>query len=165
MKIKLKQISKAIEKNDQNPLTSDKFPCVEGHRGPCYKIRFFPSNFSKEKSSALYIDVARSYLKRAKNKEQKQTIEIPAMNISVHLSYSSEGESSEGSVRQEIKTLTQEMGVQKIDSRTVEASKRIVIASFPQLVSHAELSLSEALADGRSSLIIRVEMCARSSWS
>ena len=89
-------------------------------------------------------------------------IEIPAMNITVQLSYDgSEGASSEAGRGHEIKTEMLETEVKKIDSRG-EASKRSAVASFPQLVSHAELGLSDALAEGRSLLVIRVEMSVRS---
>ena len=91
-------------------------------------------------------------------------IEIPAMMIAVHLSYSSEGASSEGSKLKgyhEIKTVTLETDVKKIDS-CGEASKRSAVASFPQLISHVELGLSDALAEGRSLLVIHIEMNVRS---
>ena len=163
MKIKVKNILKSIEKNDQVPFTSSEFPCVKGHpHGPRYQIRFFPSNFSKEKSSALYIDVAKSYLhKKAKRKlEHHRMVEIPPMDITVHLTYGSEGASCEG---QEIKMEKVETDMKTIDSISRgESSKRLVVASFPQLVSHADLNLPEALAEGRSLLVIRVEMSVRS---
>ena len=88
-------------------------------------------------------------------------IEIPAMIITVQLSYGSEGGSSESGKGYEIKTEMLETDVKKIDSHG-EASKRSAVASFPQLVSHAELGLSDALAEGRSSLVIRIEMNVRS---
>lgn len=160
MKIKVKDILKSVEKNSQSPVTSDEFPRVKGHHGPRYEIKFFPSNFGKEKSSALYIDVARSYLskKKAKSKEHHQMIEIPAMTITVQLSY----DGSEGGRGREIKIETLETDVKMVDSRG-EASRRSAVASFPQLVTHAELGLSDALAEGHSLLVIRVEMSIRPS--
>lgn len=156
MKVKVKEVLKLIDKNSQNPVLSGEFPSFKGHRGPCYEMRFFPSTFSKEKCSALYIDVARSYLnKKSKRKEQHRTVEIPAMDITVQLSYDG-GESGS------IKTETLETVAKKIDS-CGDASNRLPVASFPKLVSHAELGLSEAIAEGRSSLVIHVDMSVRSS--
>ena len=159
MKIKVKDLLKSIERNSRNPITSDEFPRVKGHHGPRYEMRFFPSNFGKGNSS-LYINVARSYLhKKAKNKEHRRPIEIPAMNVSVHLSYEI---SSEGGRGNEIKSEMLDTDVKTIDSQGEASSKMCVVASFPQLVSHAELGLSDTLADGRSSLVICVNMNARS---
>ena len=157
MKIKLKEVQKLIDKNSQNPVLSGEFPSFKSHRGPRYEMRFFPSTFSKEKCSALYIDVAKSYLnKKLKRKEaQHRMIEIPAMNITVQLSY----DGVEGGF---IKTGALETDVKTINS-CGDASKRTPVASFPKLVSHAELGLSEALAEGHSSLVIHVDMNVRSS--
>jgi hypothetical protein len=163
MKIKTKDILKSIERNNQNPITSDKFPQVKGHHGPRYEMQFFPSNFGKGNSS-LYIDVARSYLhKKAKNKEHRRPIEIPAMIITVHLYYGGESSSEDGRGH-EIKSEILETDVKKIDIQGEASSKRCVVASFPQLVSHTELGLSDrdVVADGRSSLVIRVDMNVRS---
>ena len=156
MKIKLKDVQKSIDKNSQNPVLSGEFPCFKSHRGPRYEMRFVPSTFSKEKYSALYIDVAKSYLnKKSKRKEPwHRMIEIPAMSITVHLSY----DGVDGSF---IKTGALETYVKRIDS-CGDASVRPPVASFPKLVSHAELRLSEALAEGRSSLVIHVNMNVRS---
>jgi hypothetical protein len=157
MKIKVKDVLKSIDKNSQNPVLSGEFPSIKSHRGARYEMRFFPSTFSKEKCSALYIDVAKSYLnKKSKRKEQQhRMIEIPAMNITVQLSY----DGVEGGV---IKT-----GKLETDAKTInscgDASERPPVASFPKLVSHAELGLSEALAEGHSSLVIHVDMNVRSS--
>ena len=162
MKIKMKDIHKSIERNNQNPVTSDEFPRVKGHHGPRYEMRFFPSNFGKGNSS-LYVDVARSYLhKKAKNKEHRRLIEIPAMMITVHLSYGSESSGEDGTKGHEVKSETMETGVKKIDLQGEASSKRCVVASFPQLVSHTELGLSDVAVDGRSSLVIRVDMNVRS---
>ena len=163
MKIKIKNILKQIEKNDQSAITSGEFPCVKGHRSPRYEMRFFPSNFGKA-SSALYIDVAKSYLR--KKFKSKQSIMIPAMNITVQLSYGGDASSEAGTCRSHvIKTETLETGMKTIDDGQGEASKssRCMVASFPQLVSHAELGLTDAPLDGRSSLVIRIEMSVRSS--
>jgi hypothetical protein len=158
MKIKVKEVLKSIDKNSQTPVLSSEFPSIKSHRGARYEMRFFPSTFSKEKKcSALYIDVARSYLtKKSKRKEQQhRMIEIPAMNITVQLSY----DGAEGGV---IKTEKLETDVKRINS-CGDASERPPVASFPKLVSHAELGLSEALAEGHSSLVIHVDMNVRSS--
>ena len=156
MKIKLKDIQKSIDKNSQNFLSGE-FPSFKSHHGPRYEMRFVPSTFSKEKYSALYIDVARSYLnKKSKRKEQQhRMVEIPAMSITVHLSYNG----VDGSF---IKTGALETGVKMIYS-CGDASEHPPVASFPKLVSHSELGLSEALAEGRSSLVIHVNMNVRSS--
>lgn len=81
---------------------------------------------------------------------------IPAMNVTIRLSYGSDGGEG-GSIKRE----TLETDMKKIDG-CGEASGRLSVASFPKLVSHAELGLSEALTEGRSSLIIHVEMSVRS---
>ena len=156
MKIKLKDIQKSIDKNSQNFLSGE-FPSFKSHRGPRYEMRFVPSTFSKEKCSALYINVARSYInKKSKHKEQQhRMIKIPAMSITVQLSY----DGVDGSF---IKTGALETDVKIIDS-CGDAYKRPPVASFPKLVSHAELGLSKALAEGRSSLVIHVNM-NMTSW-
>ena len=157
MKVKVKEILKLIDRNSQNPVLSGEFPSFKSHRGPRYEMRFFPSTFSKE-CSALYIDVARSYLnKKSKRKEQHRMVEIPAMNITVQLSY-------DGAEGGSIKVEKLETAARKFDS-CGDASERLQpVASFPKLVSHAELGLSKALAEGRSSqLVIQVDMSVRSS--
>ena len=157
MKIKVKEVQKSIDKNSRNPMLSGEFPSFKSHRGPRYEMRFVPSTFSKEKYSALYIDVAKSYLnKKSKRKEpQHRMVEIPAMSITVQLSY----DGVEGNF---IKTGALETDVKMVNS-CGDASERPPVASFPKLVSHSELGLSEALAEGRSSLVIHVNMNVRSS--
>ena len=86
---------------------------------------------------------------------QHRMIEIPAMNITVQLSYNG----VEGGF---IKT-----GALETDAKTInscgDASERTPVASFPKLVSHSELGQSEALEEGHSSLVIHVDMNMRSS--
>ena len=84
-------------------------------------------------------------------------VEIPAMNITVQLSY-------DGAEGGSIKVEKLETAARKFDS-CGDASERLQpVASFPKLVSHAELGLSKALAEGRSSqLVIQVDMSVRSS--
>ena len=77
------------------------------------------------------------------------------MSITVQLSY----DGVDGSF---IKTGALETDVKKINS-CGDASEWPPVASFPKLVSHSELGLSEALAEGRSSLVIHVNMNVRSS--
>ena len=161
MKMKVKNILKHIKKNDQTPITSDEFPWVKGHHGLCYEMRFFTSNFGNQGNCSLYIDVARSYLhNKAKNKKHHKTIEVPAMNITVTMSlyhYGGESATSEDGRGHEIKREMLETNMKQINSQG-EASKTCVVASFPQLVSHAELGLPNAITEGRSTLDICVEM-------
>ena len=154
MELKFKNILKSIEKKDQTPLTSEKFPSFSGHRGPYYEIRFIPSDFSK-KSASLYVDVAQSYLRKKAKSKSHSAVEIPAINITVSLAYLIESTGNSISDKREIKSVSVQTEKRKIDSQA-ELQKKVVVASFPQLVSHAELNLSET--EGRS-LVILVKMC------
>ena len=159
MIVKAKNVLKSIEKKDQTPLTSEKFPTFNGHRGPLYEIRFIPSDFSR-KNASLYVDVAQSYL-RKKSKKGHSIVEIPAMNVTVSVLHQiSEGSGSFTSNRREIKSVSVPVEAKSFDSRN-ELQNKVVVASFPQLVSHAELQPEGEVVQGQA-LIIRVNM---SVWS
>ena len=143
MTLKIKNVLKLIEKHEQTPCTSEKFPLFNGHHGLCYEMRFFPSNFSKN-SASLYIDVARSYLNKKAKSRQHNIIDVPAMDITVSLSYDSDGAACSGAESSEIKTVTLSTEKQTINcgSDHEAVGKGAVVAAFPQLVSHSELELT-----------------------
>ena len=149
MKIEVMDILKSV-KDSQYSMTSDEFPPPNGYEGPRYKMRFHTSNFSKEHHRAsLYIDVAQSYFPS----KQQSTVEIPAMDITVTLYYDGDsvGGSSESS---EIKSVTIRNEKKKIDCES-GCQRMPPVASFPQLVSHAELKLTESKGQ---SLVVTVNM-------
>ena len=132
--MKVKNILKSVKKKSQPSMISDEFPPPNGYEGPRYKMRLIPSDFSKECAS-LYIDLAQSYL----SSKQHSTVEIPAMDITVTLSY--DGESVRG--WSSIKTVTDRTVKRKIDSEN-RSQISTQIASFPHLLSHAELKLNKS---------------------
>ena len=134
MKIKVEDILKSAENNSQATMISEEFPPPNGYEGPRYEMRFYPSDFSKECAS-LYIHVTQSYL----SSKQQSIIEIPEMDITVTVSY--DGESVEGS--SPIKMVTDRTENRKIDSEN-RSQMTTQIASFPHLLSHAELKLNKS---------------------
>ena len=167
MSIKVKSILKSIEKNCTTPFTSETFPPLNGH-GPCFEMRFYHSDFSR-KSASLYIDVAQSYLrKKSKNKKHSDNIiEIPAMNVMVTISYDYKSSSATNGQstascsdrdRREIKSMSVQTEMKKIVMYSTGTTKKeVIVASFPQLVSHTELNLREA---EKQFLVICVNMSA-----
>lgn len=149
MPINGKTFLKSIKKNIQKPLTSEEFPSYKEHRGPRYEMRFFPSNFGKG-SVSLYIDVAQAYLRKKSKSTEHSVVEIPKMSITVTLFLCNEG--AGGS--KEIKSVSITTEKKEIDSRS-KAAETAVIASFPKLVSHTELNLSETEGQG---IVICVNM-------
>lgn len=131
-------------------MISDEFPSPQArYGGPPYEMRFHPANFSNTHTS-LYIDVARSYLRK-----QDSIVEIPAMSIEVTLSYD---EQSAKSCSRDIKLVTVHREVKKkmVDTQSKDLTMDSVVANFPQLISHDDLQkLSQS--DSRS-LTISVNM-------
>ena len=142
MRVKIKNILNSIASNDQSPLTSEQFPTSSGYHGARYEMSFFPSNFSKN-SASLCIDVAKSYLSK-KAKQHHIFVEIPAMDISVTLSYADDGSIASGADSREIKSVTLSIDSKKINCQS--KAEMHVVASFPQIVSHSELRLSQEKA-------------------
>ena len=134
MKIKVKNILKSAKKKSHAPMISEEFPPPNGYEGPRYEMRFYPSDFSKECAS-LYINLTQPYL----SSKQQSTIEIPAMDITVTVSY--DGESVGG--WSSIKKVTERTVKRKIDSKN-RSEMTTQIASFPHLLSHAELKLNKS---------------------
>ena len=143
MRVKIKSILKSIASNDQSPLTSDRFPTFSGYHGARYEMRFYPSDFSKN-SASLYIDVAKSYLSK-KAKQHHSFVEIPAMDISVTLSYTDDDGVASGADSREIKSVTVSIDSKRSHCQS-KARVMAVVASFPQIVSHSELRLSKEKA-------------------
>ena len=145
MTIEVKKVLKAIEKNDQAPLTSDRFPSFNGH-GPYYQMRFYPSDFGK-KNASLYVNVAQSYLQKRSKSTKHSHVEIPAMKVTATLSYASKKTSianTQSSCGRKIKSKCVETKVKKINSNSDTPSMEGLVASFTQIVSHAELNLPGA---------------------
>ena len=148
---KIANIVKSYEKKDA--IISDKFPSRNcSHHGPKYEMKFFPSDYSNNCAS-LYIDVAKSYLSK-KAKQHHNSVDVPPMDISVTLSYANDGAAPFGAESREIKSVRVSTEMKTINCQS-KAKGVALVASFPQLVSHSELKLSES--EGRS-IVICVNM-------
>ena len=160
MKIDTKNILKSIDKKDSPPVISGEFPSKkQGYRGPCYEMRLIPSDFSK-KNASLYVDVARSYLRKKSKKEDAQSlVNIPPLTVSLTLLSSNSVSGCETCAELGsdaccgIKSMSVKTEQKCIDSRS-NAKEKGLVASFPQMISHEEL---KTLDSGRS-LVIRVNI-------
>ena len=146
------RMTRSIAMNDETPITSDKFPSHSGYEGPHYEIQFFPSDAADSKFVSISINVANSYLRTiARSRVRgRLTVEIPAMEINVTISYASQTTASESIEIKSVMTVTKKTEIDCESSCLWTAE----VASFPQIVSHAQLKLPQS----ESIIIIKVKM-------
>lgn len=168
IQVSQKKIFHYISEAKQSPIKSNCFPSPKT-QGLCYEFRFFPTNFSKLKDScALYLDIARTYLRERAKESQSVTITFPKMKVtaSVHVSHiHQQGAEQPVLVRECIgqDTVSVPATPHEISDLTEfvkSKQNRIPVTSFPHLVKHSDIERFRGKAQQGHVLIkIVIEYC------